>query len=150
MSFHFSRVSHGILKAFSRSWPLAILLGCCPGCDPRENGSNTAQIEAESPAWVTNRVRWTVGSEESCFGYEVHRSTSRDGPFERISASPVAGHGTSDQVRAYVYEDTRAEAGKTYFYKIEEIKMDNRRRSFPNVFEVAPPPKAENAASSIE
>ena len=44
------------------------------------------------------------------FGFDIYRSTSEDGPFERITSIPIPGAGTVDEPSFYEYEDTQIEA----------------------------------------
>lgn len=59
-------------------------------------------------------VTWQTSSDSDLQGYYVYRSASTDGPFTRISSSPVSG--TS-------YQDNPPSAG-TYTYMVRALKLE--------------------------
>jgi len=73
-------------------------------------------------------IRWSTASEFESYGYHVYRSTSPDGPFERLTAEPIPGAGTSSVPHSYRYEDDTAEPGVTYYYYVEAISTSGRAR----------------------
>lgn len=85
-----------------------------------------------------NTVRWSTASEVDNFGYDVYRGTSKDGPFERITADPVPGAGTSDETHRYMYADENIDPYTTYFYYVESISLSGVRETFTPVIEAKP------------
>ena len=81
-------------------------------------------VATAAPAAVI--VEWTTESEVNLAGFNLYRSESLDGPYVKvndtlISASPDPIAGGSDS-----YADNTAEAGVTYFYKLEDVELDGR------------------------
>jgi len=79
-------------------------------------------------AVLSNTVRWSTASESDNFGFDVYRSEHADGPFERITVQPVNGAGTTDLVQRYWFEDRGIKPGTVYFYYVESISLDGRRK----------------------
>ena len=75
-----------------------------------------------------NVLRWSTQSERENFGYDVFRATAKDGPFERINERVIPGAGTTDIPQRYRYEDKDLQAGMTYWYYIESISYNGKRR----------------------
>ena len=67
-------------------------------------------------------VEWETGSELNNLGFHLHRSTSEDGPYERITATAIPGLGSSLEGAKYAYRDSGLTNGVTYYYKLEDIE----------------------------
>ena len=93
-----------------------------------------SEAAAEKQVW-SNAVKWTTASEVDNFGYDVYRSTSPDGPFERLNPEVIEGAGTSDEVHAYRYVDAAIDPYTTYYYYVESISMSGVRKRFTPVGE---------------
>ena len=95
-----------VVAVLSLIWPLA------------------AVAEEPTPATSVVIVEWTTESEVNTAGFNVYRSESAEGPYNKINhqlipASPdpiLGGH--------YVYTDTNVVAGQTYYYKLEDVELD--------------------------
>lgn len=85
----------------------------------------------------TNKLRWSTASEVDNFGYDIYRSLSEEGPFERITETPIAGAGTTDEVSEYVFVDDAIEPHTEYFYYVESISRGGARRRFTPVIRAA-------------
>ena len=95
-----------------------------------------------------NRLKWSTASEVDNFGFDIYRSTSEEGPFDRITLTPIPGAGTVDEPRYYEYVDTAIESGIDYFYYVESISVDGIRETFsPIIRAPAKGPKAAEGAS---
>jgi len=79
-------------------------------------------------AALSNTVRWSTASESDNFGFDVYRSEHADGPFERITVQPETGAGTTDLRQRYWFEDRGIKPGTVYFYYVESISLDGRRK----------------------
>jgi hypothetical protein len=88
------------------------------------------QNAADTGEEVSNKVRWRTSSEESNFGFNVYRSESKEGPFEKLNDDPIEGGGTTDTPRDYLYEDKEIDPKKGYFYYIESISLEGERERF--------------------
>lgn len=77
-----------------------------------------------------NRLKWSTASEVDNFGFDIYRSTSEEGPFERLTSQPIPGAGTVDEPSYYEYRDTSIDPGVEYFYYVESISVDGIRETF--------------------
>jgi hypothetical protein len=77
-----------------------------------------------------NTLRWTTASEVSNFGFDIYRGDTEDGPFTRVTASPIPGAGTTDEPQSYVWVDDAIDPSRDYWYYIESISMDRIRERF--------------------
>jgi fibronectin type 3 domain-containing protein len=128
---------------------LALLLGlaaCASTGGPKTATDTVADVPAagateaapEKPSKPTtgelkNTLKWTTASEVDNFGFDVYRSTTEDGPFERMTEEPLAGAGTIDEPQDYVFEDATIEPGVDYYYYIESISLSGVRERFSPV-----------------
>lgn len=94
---------------------------------------------AEVPA-LANTLRWATASELDNFGFDVYRGDRKEGPFVRLTKTPVLGAGTIDTPSKYSYVDSSIEPGREYFYYVESISMEGVREPFTPVVRVAPKP----------
>jgi len=75
-------------------------------------------------------ITWSTASEVNTAGYNLYRSDSPDGPWEKIndqlippSEDPVSGG-------QYKYVDETAQPGKTYYYQLEEVELSGATTRF--------------------
>lgn len=61
-------------------------------------------------------LAWSASAEPNVLGYHVYRSNSADGPFVRLSPSPLA---------TPLYTDSTVSAGSPYTYMVRTLKMEN-------------------------
>jgi hypothetical protein len=83
---------------------------------------------------LRNTIRWKTASEVENFGFDVYRATAEEGPFERITASPIPGAGTVDEPTSYQFADEQIESGVAYWYYVESISMQGVREKFTPTF----------------
>jgi hypothetical protein len=83
-----------------------------------------AQQPVVTPLPAAVIVEWTTESEVNHAGFNLYRSDNSDGPYIKLndtlipaSLDPIAGG-------SYVYTDTTATAGLTYYYKLEDVELD--------------------------
>ena len=79
---------------------------------------------------LVNTLKWTTASEVDNFGFDIYRGLSEDGPFEKITAEPLAGAGTTDEPQKYVFEDEAIDSSEDYYYYIESISLGGIREIF--------------------
>lgn len=89
-----------------------------------------AADDGESPKTYRNYLRWTTASEEENFGFDVYRSESEDGPFERLTDKPILGAGTTNEPSKYEFVDEAVDPYTTYYYYVESITMTGERERF--------------------
>lgn len=93
---------------------------------------------AEEPAGLSNKIRWATASEVENFGYDVYRGLAEEGPFDKITAEPIPGAGTTDTPSRYEYVDDTIEPGIGYFYYVESISMSGQRERFTPIYQSKP------------
>ncbi len=91
--------------------------------------------------WTTlknNKVwlNWQTAQEKDNAGFEIQRKREDGSTFEKIGW--VNGHGDSQQLINYAFEDKTAEPGNIYYYRLLQIDFDGRR-TFSNVVSLAIP-----------
>lgn len=70
------------------------------------------------------QVVWQTESEFETAGYNIYRSESPDGDYSRINETMIQGVSDAFAGGEYVYTDASVEAGRTYFYRLEEVELD--------------------------
>lgn len=127
---------------------LAGLLGLTAGCSSTAPKAPPAVPAAPAAAPVTpaepappadelkNTIRWATASEINNFGYDVYRGDTEEGPFVRLTPSPILGAGTTDETQRYEFVDKNIEPGRDYFYYVESISIDGERERFTPVSKV--------------
>jgi len=75
-------------------------------------------------------INWETASEVNTAGFNIYRSESPDGPWEKINKELIPP--SEDPVRGgkYQFEDTHAEPGKTYYYQLEEVELTGKTTRF--------------------
>lgn len=97
---------------------------------------------------LSNTLRWSTASEVDNFGFDVYRSTSEEGPFERLTADPIPGAGTVDTPMQYVYVDDTIAPDTPYYYYVESISLQGVREQFTPI--ITAPAKSASAAADPE
>ncbi len=95
-----------------------------------------------------NTVKWATASEVDNFGYDVYRSQSEEGPFERLNPEVIEGAGTTDEPTRYRYVDDTIDPHTTYYYYVESISMSGVRERFTPIAKV--PPKIPAEEETVE
>lgn len=92
-------------------------------------------VAARGPAEpLRNTIRWKTASEVDNFGFDVYRATAEEGPFVRMTSSPVPGAGTVDEPKSYQFADEKIEPGVAYWYYVESISIQGVREKFTPTF----------------
>jgi hypothetical protein len=73
-------------------------------------------------------LTWETGSETKNLGFHLYRASGERGKYERITASPIPGLGSSPEGARYQYRDTGLRNGVTYFYELEDIDTRGRTK----------------------
>lgn len=71
-------------------------------------------------------LSWRTESEVDNIGWNIYRSTKRDGEYHRINDRLIAGAGNSAMPHDYQFLDKDAREGITYFYYLEDIDIFGR------------------------
>lgn len=70
------------------------------------------------------KVEWTTETELNTAGFNLYRSGSQDGDFERINEELIPSKGDSLSGASYAFTDHDVETSETYYYLLEEIEID--------------------------
>jgi hypothetical protein len=71
-------------------------------------------------------LKWKTASEIDNAGFNLYRSTSRNGRYEKINTSLIPGLGSSSIGRSYSYADSSVTNGIVYYYKLEDIDFKGK------------------------
>lgn len=91
---------------------------------------NPAPVPPADPPGTGPLLRWQASNEGVVYGYLIYRSASEQGPFLRVNKDIVASRAqrNSSASSAYVWRDTSAVPGKTYWYYIGLIYGDGSKQ----------------------
>jgi hypothetical protein len=82
-------------------------------------------------------LSWRTESEADCYGYNVYRAESADGPFHRVNQEVIAGNGTTSMPHNYTYVDRTVSKGKIYYYLLKQVSMSGREDIISGVISCA-------------
>ncbi len=66
---------------------------------------------------------WETAAEIDSAGFNILRSESQDGVFEKINPALIPAEGGPTQGAFYTYVDSSAESGVTYWYKLQDVDI---------------------------
>ena len=66
-------------------------------------------------------INWTTESEVDNAGFNILRSRTKTGEFEKINAKLIQGAGTTSERSTYTWTDTTAKPNTVYYYRIEDV-----------------------------
>ncbi len=69
-------------------------------------------------------IEWTTQTETENMGFDLYRSESVDGAFTKINATMIQGAGSSQISHDYSFVDQNISGGRTYFYKLTDVRYD--------------------------
>ncbi|MBM3237238.1 T9SS type A sorting domain-containing protein [Candidatus Poribacteria bacterium] len=84
-------------------------------------------------------LKWRTESEVNNVGFSVYRSESEEGKYNKISF--VSGAGNTAMPSDYQFVDKKVEAGKTYFYYLEDIDVTGVKNRSNTIKIIVPPAK---------
>jgi hypothetical protein len=116
--------------------------------EPPQAGAKESDGSTAAPEPLANRLKWSTASEVDNFGFDIYRSISEDGPFDRITRQPIPGAGTVDEPQFYEFVDDTIEPGMDYYYYIESISVDGVRERFSPI--IRAPAKSLPGAGASE
>jgi hypothetical protein len=73
------------------------------------------------PGADTVRLVWATAAEIDTAGFNILRSESQDGTFEKINDVLIPGEGEPTQGASYSYIDDGLESGVTYWYQLQDV-----------------------------
>jgi hypothetical protein len=71
-------------------------------------------------------IRWSTETEVNTAGFNVYRSLSEEGPWEKINPRLIPGSPDPLRGGSYVFTDTNVIAGVAYWYELEEVELGGR------------------------
>jgi hypothetical protein len=69
---------------------------------------------------------WTTASEIDNVGFNIYRSSEKDGSYERINAELIPAKGSPATSSTYQFTDKPVRNRKTYWYKLEDIDTQGK------------------------
>ncbi|MCR4437668.1 MAG: SdrD B-like domain-containing protein [bacterium] len=69
------------------------------------------------------KIQWVTQSETENLGFYLTRAVTKDGPYERITASLIPGAGTTQVMQSYQYVDRSVAPGQTYYFKVVDVDL---------------------------
>jgi fibronectin type 3 domain-containing protein len=75
-------------------------------------------------------LSWTASTSTDVIGYNVYRSASPSGPFERLNSALVSGT---------TYTDYTVTSGATYYYAVTAVDSSGGESGYSNVAEATVP-----------
>ncbi|MBC8231089.1 T9SS type A sorting domain-containing protein [bacterium] len=84
-------------------------------------------------------LKWRTETEVNNLGFSIYRSEEEDGNYTKIDFVP--GLGSSAMPIDYQFTDKGVEAGKTYFYYLEDIDIAGEKSKSKIIKVVVPPAK---------
>lgn len=80
-------------------------------------------LQLASPPAIT--ITWQTETEVDTAGFNVYRSLSPEGPYERLNAELIPGRGSASSGSSYTFTDEAVSPRQTYYYQLEDVEMDN-------------------------
>ena len=71
-------------------------------------------------------IRWLTESETNNAGFNILRSTDRNGEFTKLNAQLIAGQGTTSERTSYDFVDKSAKPNVVYYYQIQDVSLDGQ------------------------
>jgi hypothetical protein len=69
-------------------------------------------------------IKWKTESEIDNAGFNLKRAESESGAYVQINSSLIPAKGSDTEGSMYVYNDRNIQAGKTYYYILEDVELD--------------------------
>jgi hypothetical protein len=82
-------------------------------------------------------VEWSTASELSTVGFNIYRSESKDGPYEKVNQALIPASTDPLGGGDYSYRDTTVTAGTTYFYQLEDVDSSGSNEKYGPIQVVA-------------
>lgn len=71
-------------------------------------------------------IHWSTETEVNTAGFNVYRSQSEEGPWEKINPRLVPASPDPLRGGSYVFTDTNVIAGVAYWYELEEVELSGQ------------------------
>ncbi len=67
------------------------------------------------------KLQWTTQSETENLGFNVYRSTGKNGPYVKLNSKIIPGAGNSESIHHYAFIDRDISNHTTYYYQLEDV-----------------------------
>ena len=114
---------------------------------PPPEGDCGDQSQVAADQRVANTARWSTASEQDSFAFDVFRGDTEKGEFVKLTATPIAGAGTSDETHKYEYRDDTIDPCKEYWYYVESISTTGQHEKFTPTFHAPAKRRARGSAA---
>jgi hypothetical protein len=71
-------------------------------------------------------IQWKTETEVDNAGFNLYRSTSKEGTYSKINAALISAKGSPSQGATYKFIDTEVKNRNTYYYKLEDIDLNGQ------------------------
>ncbi len=111
------------------------------------DASLAVELSLFTASIVTDGValHWRTESEGDNLGFNVYRSLTKDGDYQKLNADLIEGAGSSSTRHDYSFTDRNVVHGITYWYKLEDVAFDGTRTMHGPI---AVTPQAEEAVEA--
>jgi hypothetical protein len=82
-----------------------------------------SQLSAPTPI----RIDWETETEINTAGFNIYRSEAIDGEYVLLNDVLIPSNGNAVSGAQYSFTDENVVAGRTYFYRLEDVELDNTR-----------------------
>ncbi|MEM9776994.1 MAG: hypothetical protein AAF902_20620 [Chloroflexota bacterium] len=72
-------------------------------------------------------ITWSTETEFETAGFNIYRSEFQDGEYAQINQQLIPGKAEAAAGAVYSWQDTNAQPGMTYYYKLEDVEYNNTR-----------------------
>jgi hypothetical protein len=79
-------------------------------------------LAACGPAQASVVIEWATANEVNTAGFNLYRGDSPAGPFTLVNSSLIPASSDPLTGGQYRYEDTSVQAGRTYYYQLEDVE----------------------------
>ena len=78
-------------------------------------------------------LNWTTESEQNNAGFNILRSRTQNGEYQKINTKLIQGAGTTGDRNEYTWTDTTAKPNTVYYYLIEDVSHAGERKQLATV-----------------
>lgn len=70
-------------------------------------------------------IEWRTETEVNAAGFNVYRASSVNGPFTKVNEELIPSEGDPMSGASYTFVDDTVQPGVTYYYRLEDVELDN-------------------------
>lgn len=71
-------------------------------------------------------VEWRTETEVNAAGFNIYRADAVEGPYLKLNDTLIPAEGNATSGGTYVFTDENIRPGATYYYRLEDVELDNR------------------------